>query len=119
MLISKDKLYDLKNQIVMSRKMNEEELQPIVQENVHRYIGSYVPQFAADWDINLNEVYPIIQANLPAIFFRNPRVFMKPGLNTSLLRNAILSPVKWKRYNLTLQRVPRHKRVSSTISYLQ
>jgi hypothetical protein len=78
MLISKDKLYDLKNQIIMSRKMNEEELSPIVQENVHRYIGTYVPQFAADWDINLNEVYPIIQANLPAIFFRNPRVFMKP-----------------------------------------
>lgn len=78
MSITKDQLYDLKNQVAMSRKMAEEELQPIVQENVHRYIGNFIPQFAADWDIALNEVYPIVQANLPAIFFRNPRAFFKP-----------------------------------------
>ena len=77
-LISDDRLRDLQNQIQMSKALLKEELQPIISENMSRYIGTYVPKFAADWDIVLNEIYPIVQYYMPALFFRNPRAFLKP-----------------------------------------
>ena len=62
----------------MAQKLNEEELQPIINESLQRYIGEFIPAIGRGWDINLNEVYPIIQNQLPSIFFRNPRAFLKP-----------------------------------------
>ena len=75
---SKERISALMNEIVMSEKFNEEEVKPIGIEALERYAGRFVPNFGLDWDIVLNEVYPVIQHNLPAIFFRNPRAFLKP-----------------------------------------
>lgn len=116
MSINKDKLYDLKNQIVMSRKMNEEELQPIVQENIHRYMGNWIPQFASDWDIALNEVYPIVQANLPAIFFRNPRVFMKPRTKFFFAKRR--DPISGKMEEVQLDASKSAKTQEALLNYL-
>lgn len=62
----------------MANKLNEDKLKPSMLEAVNRYTGAHVPAIARDWDIIVNEFYPIVQQHLPAIFFRNPRVFLKP-----------------------------------------
>ncbi len=80
--ISKERLFELKNQIIMAETYNREEIEPIMMESVQRYMGRHVPRYGYNWDIILNEVYPIVQANLPAIFFRNPRAFLKPRQKT-------------------------------------
>lgn len=86
MNISKERLVALKNEIKMAEALNEEELQPVLTNALSRYIGDYVPPFGKGWDIVLNEVYPIIQNNLPSIFFRNPRVFLKPRNKTYIAK---------------------------------
>lgn len=62
----------------MSERLVKTRLLPQMRESVERYTGRWVPANAHDWDIVLNELYPIIQYELPAIFFRNPRVYLKP-----------------------------------------
>lgn len=84
--LSADRIKNLKSEIQMSIALNREELEPILQENIQRYLGNYVPAFGNDWDIVLNEVYPIIQNNLPSIFFRNPRAFLKPHNKTFIIK---------------------------------
>ena len=84
--LSVDRIKNLKSEIQMSLALNREELEPILQENIQRYLGNYVPAFGNDWDIVLNEVYPIIQNNLPSIFFRNPRAFLKPHNKTFIIK---------------------------------
>ena len=116
MSLSKEKLFDLKNQIVMSKKVNEEELAPIVNENIKRYVGTFVPQFAADWDINLNEIYPIVQANLPAIFYRNPRAFMKP--RTKFFFSKKRNPVTGEMEELQLDSSKSAQTQEDLINYL-
>jgi len=76
--LSSDRLLALRNEVIMARKLNEEELEPVIVESMQRYTGIHIPHFGVDWDIVLNEVYPIIQNNLPSIFFRNPRAFLRP-----------------------------------------
>jgi len=76
--LSKDRLNQIKNEIIMAEKVNEDRLLPQMIEALERYTGKHVPIIAADWDIVLNEIYPIIQYELPSTFFRNPRVFLKP-----------------------------------------
>lgn len=76
--IPKERLLGIKNEIIMAEKLNEEELRPIVQESLERYVGEFIPDVGAGWDIRLNEIYPVIQFHLPSIFFRNPRAFLKP-----------------------------------------
>lgn len=83
---SKDRLFGLRNEMVMSRKLVEKRLQPIMKEALERYLGRFIPNFGADWDIVLNEVYPIIQNNLPSIFFRNPKAFLKPRNKTFIAK---------------------------------
>ncbi|KKK69759.1 hypothetical protein LCGC14_2930820, partial [marine sediment metagenome] len=39
-----------------------------------------------DWDIVLNEIYPVVQWNLPSTFFRNPRAFLKPRNKTFITK---------------------------------
>ena len=80
------KLIALKNEIKMAEVLNKEELLPIVQESLHRYIGDFRPITGGGWDIMLNEVYPIVQANIPSIFFRNPRAFLKPKGKTYIAK---------------------------------
>ena len=79
---SKERITEIWNKIRMSEKFLEEELEPIMQESLKRYMGTFIPSIGAGWDLALNEVYPIIQHSLPAIFFRNPRAFLKPRNKT-------------------------------------
>lgn len=68
----------LKNQIIMAEKVNETKLLPQAQEALRRYTSNFIPDNAHDWDIVLNEIYPIIQQELATLYFRNPRAFLKP-----------------------------------------
>jgi len=88
---SKERIKALFNEITMAEKFNEEELQPLGLEAIRRYTGKFYPRFGTDWDIILNEVYPVIQSNLPSIFFKTPRAFLKPKQKTFIgkKRNAV------------------------------
>jgi len=86
MELSKERLRAIKNEIKMAEKINEEELEPILVNSINRYTGNFVPAIGKNWDIVLNEVYPIIQNNLPSIFFRNPRAFLKPRNKTYIAK---------------------------------
>src|SRR3990167_6753861 len=66
----------------MAKKLNEDQLQAQMREAIERYTGVFVPAIGLNWDVVLNEIYPIIQYNLPSTFFRNPRVFLKPRNKT-------------------------------------
>lgn len=84
--IEKEKLNKIKNEVLMSEKLNQDRLLPQLIEAYRRYTGKHVPAQASNWQICLNEIYPIIQYELPAIFFRNPRVFLKPRNKTFIAK---------------------------------
>lgn len=84
--LSTSRITALKNEVTMAMALNKEELMPVVQENIQRYIGQYLPAYGADWDILLNEFYAIVQYYLPSIFFRNPRAFLKPRNKTFIAK---------------------------------
>ena len=84
--INKERLRALKNEIRMAEAINKEELEPIMKDNLKRYIGNFIPPVGSDWDIVLNELYPIIQNELPSIFFKNPRAFLKPRNKTFIAK---------------------------------
>lgn len=84
--IPKDRLVALRNEINMSLKFNETELLPILDECLSRYSGTFVPNFATDWDIVVNEIYPVVQNYLPSIFFRTPRALLKPKQKTYIAK---------------------------------
>src|SRR5689334_3668036 len=84
--LDSEELLRLKMEIKMAEKYLEQELTPTIQENLERYTGHFIPRMAIDWDVILNEMYPIVQYNLPSIFFRNPRVFLKPRQKTFIAK---------------------------------
>lgn len=84
--IDSEKLMTLHNEIRLAEKRNEQYLTPSIKKNLERYMGTYVPDFGQDWDIYLNEVYPIIQFWLPTIYYRNPKVFCRPKRKTTIVK---------------------------------
>lgn len=76
--IAPEEFMRLRNEIIIAEKLNEDKLLTQMREALQRYTGRHVPAIGMDWDIVLNEVYPIIQYELPSIFFRNPKVYLKP-----------------------------------------
>lgn len=98
--LTKDRLHQLKNEILMAEVINREEIQPIMTESLERYMGKHVPRYGWNWDIILNEVYPIVQTNLPAIFFRNPRAYLKPRQKTFIAK--VLDPESGKKVDTEL-----------------
>lgn len=86
--IPKDVFRRITQEIVLAEKLNENELEPSLRTNIARYTGQFIPSVSGsqDWDIVLNEVYPIIQRELPSTFFRNPRVFLKPRNKTFIAK---------------------------------
>lgn len=84
--LSDERIFTLKNEILLSKKLIEYQVLPQMKEAIQRYTGVHIPEQGADWDIVLNEVYPIIQNNLPSIFFRNPRAFLKPRNKTFIVK---------------------------------
>lgn len=97
---NQDRLNDLKDEMKISEGLNKEELEPIIVESLQRYLGEYIPPQGAGWDIILNEVYPIIQNELPSIFFRNPRAFLKPRNKTYLAKRRNLQTQKMEEVQL-------------------
>lgn len=83
---SKEELVYIKSEIKMARKLNEDVVLPQMREAIERYTGQYIPEIGVNWDVCLNEIYPIIQYNLPSIFFKNPRVFLKPRQQTYIAK---------------------------------
>ena len=71
---------------MMAEALNREEIEPKMTEAIQRYTGRFIPKYGYNWDIVLNEVYPIVQTNLPAIFFRNPRAYLKPRNKTFIAK---------------------------------
>jgi hypothetical protein len=114
--ISKDRLLTLKNEIKMAEMINREELEPIIQESLQRYMGTFVPDFGANWDIMLNEVYPIVQNNLPSIFFRNPRAYLKPRNKTFIAKKR--DPVTGKMVETELDSSKSAKTQEDLLNYL-
>lgn len=96
--LSDDELLDIRNQLTMAEKLVEDKLLPQMREAIHRYIGTHVPIMARDWDIVLNDIYPIIQYELPSIFFRNPKVYLKPRNKTFIAkkRNPVTGEMEEK-----------------------
>lgn len=70
----------------MAEAINREEIEPRMTEGLQRYMGKHIPRYGYNWDIILNEVYPIVQTNLPATFFRNPKVYCKPRQKTYIAK---------------------------------
>lgn len=98
--MDKDRLKALRQEIILSEKLNEELLKPKMIEAIMRYKGTYVPKFGQTWDIILNEIYPIIQNNLPSIFFRNPRAFLKPKTKTYITKKR--DPITGEKVEITV-----------------
>lgn len=114
--LSDERLVALKNEIAMAEALNKEELEPIVAESIQRYVGEYVPVFGGDWDILLNEVYPIIQSNLPSIFFRNPRAFLKPRSKTYIVKKR--NPISGKNEEVEMDAALSAKTQEHILNYL-
>lgn len=98
--LSKERLKELKNQILMAEAINREELAPVMEESLGRYMGKFSPKYGYSWDIMLNEVYPIVQTNLPAIFFRNPHAYLKPRQKTYICK--VLDPATGTKVQKTM-----------------
>lgn len=76
--VSPDEVSNIKQEIILAKRINEEYLESQMREAIERYTGTHIPSIGVDWDVVINEIYPVIQFNLPSIYFRNPRVFLKP-----------------------------------------
>lgn len=114
--LSKDRFMSLKNEVVMAEKLNKEELEPIVHEALERYTGWHVPLIGSDWDILLNEVYPIIQNELPSIFFRNPRAFLKPKSKTFIARRR--DPISGQMRDMQLDSTKSARTQEAILNYI-
>jgi len=77
--------------IKMSEAVNKNQLEPKLNEAVSRYTGNYIPEIGSDWDVVINEIYPVVQNHLPSIFFRNPKAYLKPRQKTFIakVRNPV------------------------------
>ena len=115
MKINKERLIALKNEIVMAEAINKKELEPIMRESLKRYIGSHIPVIGVDWDIVLNELYPIIQNELPSIFFRNPRAFLKPRNKTFIAKKR--DPISGKMVEVELDSTKSAKTQEAILNY--
>ena len=115
MSLSSERLVALKNEIIMSEMINKEELEPIMTDSLRRYIGNYAPPMGMDWDIILNELYPIIQYELPSIFFRNPRAFLKPRNKTFIAKKR--NPITGKMEEIELDATKSAKTQEAILNY--
>lgn len=80
------RIFELRNQILMAEAINREEIEPRMTEALERYMGKHIPRYGFNWDVILNEVYPIVQTNMPAIFFRNPKFYLKARQKTFIAK---------------------------------
>lgn len=113
--LSNEILVRLHSEIKMAEKRNEDELLPRLHRNLARYTGDFVPEIAHDWDILLNEIYPIVQFNVPSIFFRNPRVFLRPRSKSFIARRR--DPVTGQMVDIPLDSSKSAKTQEAILNY--
>lgn len=82
--IPKSTLDKLRKELILAEKLNEQELEPKMREGLARYVGRHIPDVQSPWgwDVILNEIYPVVQYEIPSIYFRNPRAFCKARTKT-------------------------------------
>lgn len=113
--IDTDRLLQLRNEIKMAEVLNKEELLPIMEECLARYVGKFISPYSREWDLTLNEIYPIIQYNLPSIFFRNPRAFLKPRNKTFIAKRR--NPITGEMEEVTLDSTKSAKTQEHLLNY--
>ena len=99
----------------MSEALIEQELEPILDESLSRYMGTHVPHIGEHWDILINEFYPIIQTQLPAIFFRVPRSFLKPRQKTYITKKR--NPTTGKKEDMQVDASQSAKTQEAILNY--
>jgi hypothetical protein len=112
-----DDLLKIREEVKMSEKLIECELKPLVQRNLEKYTGFYVPdQIVDNYDVIINEYYPIVQYNLPSIFFRNPRAFLKPRNKTFIVK--VRDPITGEMVEQQMDSTKSAKTQESLINYI-
>lgn len=113
--LSKERLTKLFNEIKMAEAYNEEEIQPIVRESVSRYTGKYYPNLGRNWQVLINEFYPIIQFNLPSTFLYTPKAFLKPKHKFYITKR--MNPVTGKKEDTQIQSADSARTQEAIINY--
>jgi len=113
--LSEKEFLNLKNQIIMAEKVNETKLLPQATEAIRRYTSNFIPDNAHDWDIVLNEIYPIIQQELATIYFRNPRVFLKP--KNKFYSCMVMNPATGKKEEVFMESAKSAKTQEAILNY--
>lgn len=113
--ISTERLEAIRNEIVMAEALTKNTLEPKMNEAVSRYLGDFSPSIGENWDIVLNEIYPIVQNYLPSIFFRNPRAFLKPRQKTYIVRKR--DPVSGKMVDVQLDSTKSARTQEAILNY--
>ena len=114
--VSDEEIFDLKQEITLAKKINEEYLEGQIREAVERYTGRFIPHIGQNWDIALNEIYPVIQFNLPSIYFKNPRVFLKPRTKTFIAKRR--DPVSGNMVPMTLDSSKSARTQENILNYI-
>lgn len=109
-------LSNMKNQLIMAKRLNEDQLEGQMIEALERYTGVFIPRIGQNWDVVLNEIYPIIQYNLPSTFFRNPRVFLKPRNKTFIAKKR--NPMTGEMQELELDSSKSAKTQEAILNYV-
>jgi hypothetical protein len=109
-------LSNIKNQLLMAKRLNQDCLESQMLEAIERYTGIYIPSIGRNWDVVLNEIYPIIQYNLPATFFRNPRVFLKPRNKTYIAKKR--NPLTGQMEEMVLDSAKSAKTQEAILNYV-
>lgn len=113
--LSDKRIKDLMSEVKMAEAFNDCEIKPKLIESIERYTGKHIPHFGYDWDIILNEVYPVVQNNLPSTFFRNPRVFLKPRNKTYITKKR--DPVTGQKVEVQVDSSKSAKTQEAIINY--
>lgn len=113
--ISQDRLKFIYDEIEMAEQVNKNLLEPKIVEGLRRYLGDFVPTVGTDWDIVLNELYPIVQNELPAIFFRNPKAFLKPRQKTYIAK--VKNPLSGKTESIQMDSTKSARTQEAILNY--
>jgi hypothetical protein len=114
--VSKEEIFALKQEITLAKRINEEYIQTQMLEAIQRYTGVFIPSIGVDWDIVLNEIYPVIQFNLPSTYFRNPRAFLKPRTRTFIAKRR--DPITGKMVDTVLDADKSAKTQENILNYI-
>lgn len=109
-------LLKIRSEVAMSEKLIELDLKPTIQRNLERYTGTHFPDSYDEWEVIVNEYYPIVETSKPAIFFRNPRAFLKPRNKTYIAKQR--DPLTGEMVNVQMDSSKSAKTQESLINYI-